>query len=476
MAKKPSKKQGGTPKILRIGIFQNHRFIEEQLMHQRKSVSIGSDWGDKKNDFVIPQSKLPKRHEVFSYDEKSKTYTLAFTNDMKGRISTSDGIKKLSDLAKSGGAKKSGNKYHVQLKQRAQGRIAWEGDSVALLFQFVTPPPIRSRPVLPAQMRGNLVSGMADAKVLIAAMVVLAVLKGGFLAYVQLQDWPEPKGLDPVRDIFVKIEPEKVEKEEEKLPPPEFEEKGQPEEAAPAEEAPAPEPEPEPEPEKKSAEERAKEELERKLALEKQVKNKTILAELGGVTSEGGGIVNMLTQGAGKTDMENAFANSKGVMTGVAGVEKSGLYSAGASGSKGTEAGIGSLGAAKGAGQAAKGVKTGGKTEKKVKVKLKIGGKTKTVGGKLDANSISAVIKRRQRKIAACYERAVKKDPTLSGKVVVSFTIGNAGRVTKSKASTDSVGGGVGACVSGAIKKMRFSRPKGGEVLVSKSFVFEVAN
>ncbi|MFB6373624.1 MAG: hypothetical protein ABEN55_11020, partial [Bradymonadaceae bacterium] len=52
-------------------------------------------------------------------------------------------------------------------------------------------------------------------------------------------------------------------------------------------------------------------------------------------------------------------------------------------------------------------------------------------------------------------------------------TIGKAGRVTQAKSLSNSVGGSVGGCVAGVIKSLRFPRPKGGNVIVNKSFVFE---
>ena len=67
---------------------------------------------------------------------------------------------------------------------------------------------------------------------------------------------------------------------------------------------------------------------------------------------------------------------------------------------------------------------------------------------------------------------ALKKNPKAGGKVVVVFVIGSAGRVTSAKATADSVGGGVGSCIADTIGRIRFGRPQGGDVTVSKSFVF----
>jgi outer membrane biosynthesis protein TonB len=464
-------------KILRIGLFQNGEFIEERLIHNRGAVTIGQDF--KKNTFVVPASKLPRTFTVF--DKKDGKYALNFNEDMSIKLSPGDGgSKNTGELVRSGKAKKVSSGYQVPLTQRAYGRVAWGtgADEVALLFQFVTPPPPRPKPVLPASMRGGIITGIVGSLILAITCSISAVLQIGFVAFVMSRDWPKPRDIDyEMPDRFVKVmveEEEEIETTDEKMEAP-SEEEGPGEEEK--EDAPAEEqPKEETPPEEQTPEERAAAEAERKRRMAEEVQQKTILGQLGAIAQDGN-IVDSLSEGAGKTSMEEAFANSQGITSGAAGAEKSGLKTSGSSGAdgKGQAAGIGDLKGTKGAAKAQKGVGTGSKAkEKKVRVKLKYE-KEKVVGGKLDANAISRVIRRRQSAIQRCYEREVKKNPSASGKVIVGFTIGTAGRVTSSRPVSDSVGGGVGTCVANQIKRMRFPRPKGGEVIVKKTFVFEVA-
>ncbi len=73
----------------------------------------------------------------------------------------------------------------------------------------------------------------------------------------------------------------------------------------------------------------------------------------------------------------------------------------------------------------------------------------------------------------SCYERELKKDPTLKGKIVVQFTIGPMGRVTNSKIGSSSMrNAAVGSCILGRIRSWRFPKPEGGSVTVSYPFVF----
>lgn len=470
-----SKKTG--QKILRIGLFQNGEFIEERLIHNRGAVTIGQDF--KKNTFVVPASKLPRTFTVF--DKKDGKYVLNFDQNMSIKLSPGKGgSKNTGELVRSGTAKKVGDGYQAPVPQGAYGRVAWGtgAEEVALLFQFVTPPPPRPKPVLPASMRGGIITGIIGSMILAITCSISAVLQIGFVAFAMSRDWPKPRDIDyEMPDRFVKVmvdkEEEEIETTDEKMDVPK-EEEG-PSEEPKEEEGPSEEPKEEPK-EEQTPEERAAAEAERKRRMAEEVQQKTILGQLGSIAQDGN-IVDSLSEGAGKTSMEEAFANSEGITSGAAGAEKSGLKTSGSSGAdgKGQAAGIGDLKGTKGAAKAQKGVGTGSKgAEKKVRVKLKYE-KEKAIGGKLDSNAISRVIKRRQSAIQRCYEREIKKNPSASGKVIIAFTIGTAGRVTNSKAVNDSVGGGVGACVANQISRMRFPRPKGGEVIVKKAFVFEVA-
>jgi TonB family protein len=89
---------------------------------------------------------------------------------------------------------------------------------------------------------------------------------------------------------------------------------------------------------------------------------------------------------------------------------------------------------------------------------------------------VAAVISRRKGAIQSCYERELKKNPNIAGKVVVRFNIGTAGRVTSASVASSSLGApAVGSCVVSRIKSWRFPKPEGGSVTVTKSFVFATA-
>jgi outer membrane biosynthesis protein TonB len=405
---------------------------------------------------------------------------------MDGRLSVGGEVKALQDLKNSGKVKKGDTGYYVPLSPSSRGRI--QMGEVTILFQFVTPPPKRPQPVLPSSMKGGWIQGVGGA--LMGMIALSALIQGGFVLYVQSQDWPEPKEMETsIPDRFVELSKKKKEPPE----PEKKKKKAEPKESSEAEakaEAPQPSPSPEPSNEDKkddkkkkkdemSPEEKAKQEAKRQRQMAKEVKNKTIIGQLGHVSKDGGGTVaDVLSDGAGKKNMDEAFANSEGVTSGT-GAEKSGLSTSGSSDAEGSgeATGIGELGKTSGAKEAGQARETGQKKEEKVEASMDLKQPAQKAGtGQLDSSSISSVIKRRASRIQQCYERQLKVNPKLSGKVIVNFTIGRAGRVTQSKAVTDTVGSGVGSCVAQVVKGFRFPRPKGGNVMVNKTFVFASGN
>ena len=378
-------------KILRIGLIQNGKIIEERLMRSPKPIRIGH--GLKKNDLVVPASNLPKSFELFNPQDGK--YTLRFTPKMSGRISLGDGVATLQELAKQGKAKKSSGGYELTLSSRARGKVKF--GEVTILFQFVTPPPPRPKPVLPASMRGGWLKGLEP--FLVAVIAISAIVQIGTVVWLESQEWPEQ--LDAanreIPDRFVQI---MTDKEPEEPPEPEKQEpkegEGESEKKAEKKEESKPKPKKEKKPKKedkpKTAEERAKAEAERRKRMAERVKKSTILHQLGAVSKDGGNLVDTLAEGAGKTSVQEAFDGSTGMKQGVLGAEKSGLRTSGSSDAEGAGAktGIGDLGKSSGAQAAEKDVDTGSKTEETVKARVNIKTPSQQVGtGKLSSSSIS---------------------------------------------------------------------------------------
>ena len=96
------------------------------------------------------------------------------------------------------------------------------------------------------------------------------------------------------------------------------------------------------------------------------------------------------------------------------------------------------------------------------------------VDGELDPSLVAKEVRARQGAIKACYERALKRNPTLTGKIVMHWTITAAGTVSGVDVEQDSLGDSeVGSCVKSLIARWRFPAPAGGSVEVSFPFVFQ---
>lgn len=466
-------------KVLRIGLIQNGKILEERVFRNAINVSVGKDIS--KNELVVPVSNLPRSFQLFEVNGGS--YALCFTSKMTGRISTGDGVVTLKELVRQGKAKKTSSGYRIGLSSRARGKVRL--GEVTILFQFVTPPPPIARPVLPASMRGGWFKGMDY--YLVAMIALSALLQISFVVYLQSQEWPEQiDGLNSqIPDRFVELmkppepdEPvvpeknEKVDENEGESDEPKEAEKKDPQPQKKSEPTEVEKPAEKEEP--PSAEELAKAAAAEKKRMEEEVRNSTMLGKLGS-KGDNGSLVDSLTGGAANVDMDDAFDGSSGVRDGVAGYEKSGLESGGSSDAdgSGSAAGISDLGASKGAKQAEKGVDTGSKKEEQVKAKVDIKSGGQVIGsGKLDASSISRTVKQNASAIQRCFERVLKTNPSAGGKLVLTVTIGRAGRATSVQANT-SIGGGFKSCTERAVKGWRFGRPKGGDVTFNKTFVLQ---
>ncbi|MEZ4316547.1 MAG: AgmX/PglI C-terminal domain-containing protein [Myxococcota bacterium] len=94
--------------------------------------------------------------------------------------------------------------------------------------------------------------------------------------------------------------------------------------------------------------------------------------------------------------------------------------------------------------------------------------------GSVDATDVDRVIKRHLSQIRYCYQRQLPRNPDLSGKLVVKFTIAKDGRVSSASVKSSTIAdSAVGDCVVGRIQRMEFVTPRGGGIaIVSYPFMF----
>lgn len=97
------------------------------------------------------------------------------------------------------------------------------------------------------------------------------------------------------------------------------------------------------------------------------------------------------------------------------------------------------------------------------------------VKGSLDKDIIRRIVRAHINEVRYCYNQGLLKDPTLSGRVKITFTIGSAGSVTDATLDESTVSDAtVGTCIAKAIKRWKFPKPDGGgNVVVTYPFLLE---
>jgi outer membrane biosynthesis protein TonB len=87
---------------------------------------------------------------------------------------------------------------------------------------------------------------------------------------------------------------------------------------------------------------------------------------------------------------------------------------------------------------------------------------------------IKRVVRRRLGTIQRCYERRLKRDPDLRGKVVVRFVIHPGGRVVAVEVVGNSTGDrGLADCIAERLGQVRFDQVDGGETVVTYPFLLD---
>ena len=97
-----------------------------------------------------------------------------------------------------------------------------------------------------------------------------------------------------------------------------------------------------------------------------------------------------------------------------------------------------------------------------------------SVEGEMDPALVSKEVRARVGAVKACYERALRRQPSLSGQVKLAWVITAAGTVSDVELREDSMGDAeVAACIKGLVRRWRFVAPSGGSVEVVYPFTFQ---
>ena len=462
----PTKAVG--PKVLRIGLFRDKKIVEERIVRRRETVSVGTA---AKNHLIIKSGTLPpkleSRFELFQL--VGDDYILNFTKDMSGKVALPGGVQKLEHLRETGAARDAGTHFQIKLADSSRGNIRM-GD-FTVFFEFVSAPPITPKPQLPAAVQRGFIKNIDWT---FTTWVIFSyMLFFGFIIYMENADWEIDRGLQEVPESLARlifeapIEPPITEEE-----PEEGEGEAEEEEA----EGKAPEKKPEKptgEPAPGVGESTATAEGRARIAQEAAAQAEAML--LGALGEGGGALGDVLAGGAVTGNAADVLAQASGV--GVATKSDAGTLRTRKGGGSGQQAGLGSLKKGKNVGKAASEGKQVEERAVRGNVGMRAGG---DIGGagEFDAAAVQRQIKQRLKSITRCYEAELRKNPSLAGKVTVTFTIQERGNVTDARASENTTGSpAVADCVTRTISRFRFNPgPDGGSVTFRYPFVFQPQN
>ncbi len=449
-------------RILRIGIIQAGKFTEERLIRSRHSVTIGAST---RNTIALPWANLPPTLKLFAMCKG--TYRLRYSEGMRGRIALNQGqVMNLAEAAP-GQAQGSGRRLELPLTEEARGKIVL-GD-VTILFQFVTPPPAAPSPQLPASVRGGVFSNVDWG--LACSFITMAVLQFSFLTYVHAMEPPpriRPDEIAAATQRYIPIYKLPLVPDLKKLS--ELGEKAIKKEPAPAsgEEAGRSKKRVKKSPPRPcdQACEQAKA-AKRQARLSRQIAS-TLKTMVIGSKGSGSGAVADLINGA---DPGRAVAKAFSGMGGVAlanNGKTNGLASKGESG-EGEVLSAGQLGLV-GPGK----VRTGEMVKERVPTAQVTPARPDVVNGKMSTSSTIRVVRRAMRCVKAQYQRGLKADPRLEGKVSYCMSVNSMGQVRSVDLETDSMGAPlVTSGIAGCLKRLRFPPPQGGSAEVCVPFLLQ---
>jgi outer membrane biosynthesis protein TonB len=350
---------------------------------------------------------------------------------------------------------------------------------VQFLFQFVNPPPPQPKPQLPAAIRAGWVKNIDWTYNACLAFFMLCAFSG--LAYVEYLYDPEIEDVFALDARIVQLatppavqEPEPTQQQPDQnqaqqptnTPAPTQQANNRPAQNAGTSEQRAARAAAQAEGASRAAERAA-------AAALNALQNSAEFAALTGATDTGrGSAADRLAQGGLMQGSVDALANTGGISTAAGG---SGVRRGGMAASAGGISGGGGLGAGRAIEGGGGGIGGGGTVvvERRISGNASLGsGEAEGGEGTLDASRVAGLIRGQMGGIRSCYERALRNNPTLSGRLEVRFTIGTSGRVTSASSSGLSAAPEVGSCVVSRVRGLVFPTPEGGSVDFSFPFNF----
>ncbi|HZU84137.1 MAG TPA: AgmX/PglI C-terminal domain-containing protein [Polyangiaceae bacterium] len=428
------------PKVLRIGLVAAGRILEERIVKQRTTVTVGPS---ERSTFVV-QANVPPQFKLFELI--GSDYYLNFLDGMTGRVALASGITDLA--AMKGQAKRVGPAYQIRLTDEARGKIVI--GETTFLFQFVAPPPVQPRPQLPLSVKGGMASQIDWNLTIIAAFSFL--LHFGLIG-AMYSDWMDPVVSDDITAGLLDM----VQKT---LPPPVETNETPTSSASSTDTAPAPTQAPKAQPKSNGAPD-AK--VVSGLMQEAETARIAILAALNGGPNINGA---MKDDNGAPVDL-NSLANRSGGVSNTTG----GLNLPGGAGGPIRPGAGGGL-------QGLRGGETGGaSTTAGTIVKVVPVGDVQYGQSAMSvpvANAEAVIRSQIHPGAKKCYQRGLESDPTQAGKIVILIKVAPSGEVdTATVQSNAGLSAQVANCITSVARRAKFDAPgpSGSQISVPFNFV-----
>ena len=450
--------QATGPKVLRIGLVQGGKVIEERVIKQRGHVTVGPS---EKSMFVIPSKSIPPNFRLFEL--MGGEYVLNWIEGMTGRVALKTGISDLGALRGQARRVQLGNAqvYQVNLSEEARGKVV-VGETT-FLFQFVAPPPVQPKPQLPVSVKAGLANDIDWTTTIIAAFSFLFHFGAVGSIY---SDWMDPV-IDDEVDVAQLLESVK------QLPPPPPVEQPKEVSDAPATTAAAAAAAPKATGGGGGAKGPGSGGGKMGDAKATAISNdldRMELSMLGALNSSGSATQGVLDRGDVPTGiLDGAAASGAGVgQGGVAGLNMGGGSGGPVRPGAGGNGGLGSIGNTGSSGPTTAG------TAAKVKGPVgnaQVGGANVSGGSVANAGSVVAGMAAGFRR---CYNRGLAENPEMKGSVRITARIGPNGEVlSASPSGGGGLSGTVISCVTARVSSAQFSPPEGGgaTIVIPVTFV-----
>jgi hypothetical protein len=444
--------QARQAKVLRIGVIQEGKIVQERLIRSGESVTVGES---ARNTFVLPNARLPRKEYPLFVAGRSG-YVLNFTRDMRGKISSGGAVVGLDKLRNDPGVNRESASWRLPLTEQDRGKIRI--DQVTVLFQFVSPPPAQAvKPMQAMDFRPRLLDD--DDPIFLGFMAIFTALAVVLLIWVWNTEPPKTRSLAEIPDRFTKLvlEQEDVEIKELELDieGPSIQKAKEKEKEAEGAGAG----------DRKEGPKTAVEKAKHREDLKQSVTEKSLLLKMfvnRGENPRGETAEDLWSEeDKGLEDLDAAVRDVKGVE--VAGSGNQDLRK----GAGGTSEDV-DIGDLRGVGGGSS--ELGGGPEVAVTGEVDLGTPS-DLSDSGDAVAVKSVVEEHFGQLTYCYEQQLKVDPSLGGRVEVEWNV-RSGRVTSANVFANTTGNSeLGQCIVAKIRRWRFPDTVEGEILYP--FIFK---